>query len=118
VTRSDFDLLELDTAEGVHAGHFRIPQDSPFFDGHFPDSPLLPGVAQVRLVTSLLAAACKSPVRVLTLHRVKFSSPVRPGAIIDFRIEPLPAKGRIAWKFSDARAEVSTGELSLAKNSP
>jgi len=113
MTARDREVLEITADDGVVSGQVRIPPESPFFDGHFPDAPLLPGVAQLRLVADLAGDAYGLPVRVNALRRVKFSSPVRPGAVLAFRIDAAPGSPRLAWKLSDARAEVSTGELDV-----
>ncbi len=118
MTHPDRDVQEIAAAGGIVAGKVRIPDESPFFDGHFPGSPLLPGVAQLRLAADLVADAYGVPVRVRQLRKVKFSSPVWPGSVLSFRIEAAPGSPRLAWKFSDARAEISTGEMDVTVGAP
>jgi len=118
VTSPDRDVLEIAEANGVVTGRVRIPEGAPCFDGHFPGAPLLPGVAQLRLVADLVADAYAAPVSVRSIRRVKFSSPIHPGAVVSFRIEAAPGSSRLAWRLGDVRAEVSSGELEVTVGSP
>ena len=49
-------------ADGEVKAHIRVPADSPWFDGHFPDAPVLPGVAQLGMVHDLLCRIIQSRV--------------------------------------------------------
>jgi 3-hydroxymyristoyl/3-hydroxydecanoyl-(acyl carrier protein) dehydratase len=118
VIHPDRDVLEIAAAAGLVTGRVRIPEGSPCFDGHFPGAPLLPGVAQLRLVADLVADAYDTPVRVRAIRRVKFSSPIHPGAVVSFRIEAAPGSPRLVWKLGDVRAEVSSGEMDVTVGSP
>jgi len=59
-----------------------IPADSPWFEGHFPGEPILPGIALVHTVQqAILQSAQKKTeqVKLVELKRVRFVQPVRPG---------------------------------------
>jgi 3-hydroxymyristoyl/3-hydroxydecanoyl-(acyl carrier protein) dehydratase len=56
-----------------------IPADSPFFAGHFPGHPILPGIAHPLLV----ARALGSTARITEVGTLKLRSPVRPGDVLD-----------------------------------
>jgi 3-hydroxymyristoyl/3-hydroxydecanoyl-(acyl carrier protein) dehydratase len=56
-----------------------IPADSPFFAGHFPGHPILPGIAHLAL-----AAGDRPPAEVRTL---KLRKPVLPGDVLDLASE-------------------------------
>ncbi len=72
-------LVETRTSEGL-LWRFDVPRESPFFDGHFPGHPLLPGVVTLGW---MLAAAERFLDRPLaagaTLHNVKFQVVLLPG---------------------------------------
>ena len=54
-----------------------FPEESPWFDGHFPQEPILPGIAQVAVVHDLLCRALgKLPVR--EIGRVRFKRKISP----------------------------------------
>ncbi|HHB75529.1 MAG TPA: hypothetical protein ENK84_03165, partial [Desulfobulbus sp.] len=66
-------------------GKICIPEDSPWFNGHFPDEPIFPGIAQIELACDLIADELQVPLQLIRLSRVKFKKIVRPGEILDIR---------------------------------
>ena len=77
----------------------RIPKDAVWFDGHFPQEPILPGVAQLCLVEEMLRRCTgRDASRVSRLRRVRFKLAIRPGDTLS--IEALPIdEGRQAYSF-------------------
>ena len=59
-----------------------IPEGSPFFAGHFPGHPILPGIAHLALVAEALGNPPLAEVRVLKLRK-----PVLPGDVLDLILE-------------------------------
>ena len=84
------DRLELDTeaqrAQGVKA----VSMDEHFFQGHFPETPIMPGVLQVAAMLQLGGVLIRVldgereglMTRVKTMTRVKFRKPVLPGDLM------------------------------------
>jgi acyl-coenzyme A synthetase/AMP-(fatty) acid ligase len=70
--------------------HVVASRDATWFDGHFPDMPLLPGVAMLTLVEDALLAlwpdADHPPVSVTGYRRVRFRQRVDPGASLRVRV--------------------------------
>jgi len=60
-----------------------IDDQSGWFDGHFPDDPIFPGIAQLEMVCDLISAEQGIPLRLLRLSRVKFKKIIRPGETLD-----------------------------------
>jgi len=54
-------------------------EDSPWFSGHFPGAPILPGIAQLALVMDSLQEAFKTNLRIAGLTRVRFKQIIKPG---------------------------------------
>jgi len=63
----------------------RVPEDSPFVDGHFPDTPVLPAGAQVGMVMEALRAMRDHPVRLAGIEYLRLRHPVRPGDVLMLR---------------------------------
>ncbi|MGB2322233.1 MAG: 3-hydroxyacyl-ACP dehydratase FabZ, partial [Candidatus Puniceispirillaceae bacterium] len=74
----------------------------PFFAGHFPDYPIMPGVLIVEAMAQ--TAACLASVTLggdtddklvffATIDKVKFRKPVRPGALLKLHVEKVSARG-------------------------
>lgn len=56
-----------------------IPADSFWFDGHFPDNPILPGVAQLALVLELIQSRLnRSDLTAAEIRRVRFKQMIGP----------------------------------------
>jgi 3-hydroxyacyl-[acyl-carrier-protein] dehydratase len=58
-----------------------VPADSPWFSGHFPGEPILPGIALIHLVKQAIVQEALKKGEQLQLHtlkRVRFTQPVRP----------------------------------------
>ena len=59
-----------------------VPADSPWFSGHFPGEPILPGIALVHIVKQAINQEALKKGEQLQFHalkRVRFTQPVRPG---------------------------------------
>ena len=76
--------------------------NEPFFAGHFPKEPIMPGVLQVEAMaqTAGIWAIKKkgldsnTSVYFMTIDKVKFRKPVRPGDSLLIKIEITRASGR------------------------
>ena len=66
----------------------QVPTDCVWFDGHFPNMPILPGIAQLTLVVDLLKRALKRPVVIQSVSRVRFKQMIRPDDTIAVSLSP------------------------------
>ena len=95
--------------------------NEPFFQGHFPGMPIMPGVLQVEAMAqagAVLAAKTsdfdpeKQVVFFMTIDGVKFRKPVTPGDQLRIEVVPL-RKGKI-WKMR-GRITVEGADVSQAE---
>jgi beta-hydroxyacyl-ACP dehydratase FabZ len=101
-------IIELEPNKRV-VGIKNVTINEPFFQGHFPGNPIMPGVliieamAQVggvlaRLsVPGLLEDQAKQTLYFMSIDKVKFRKPVLPGDQIVFQLEALRTGSRV-WK--------------------
>lgn len=82
-----------------------IPEGSPFFAGHFPGHPILPGIAHLALVAEGRPLA---EVRTLKLRK-----PVLPGDILDLTLEETD--GLVRFEIRRADEAVSNGVLRIGE---
>ena len=62
------------------AGHKTFPADTPFFRGHFPGDPLVPGVILAEALAQVAGiAAGQAGMRLAAIKAMKFPSAARPG---------------------------------------
>lgn len=87
------ELRNLDNVDCVRGDdsievNFRIPESYPYFEGHFPDNPIVPGVVQVGW--SLAAVRDLAEAENVAITRYRFLEPILPGQSVSLKIE---AKG-------------------------
>lgn len=82
--------------------------NEPFFQGHFPTQPVMPGVliveamaqtAAVLVVSTLGDEARGKLVYFMTIDDARFRKPVVPGDCLELHVEALRNRGNV-WKFS------------------
>ncbi len=79
--------------------------NEPFFQGHFPNNPIMPGVliveamAQVSGILAMYKSTKSSSVYFMTIEKAKFRKPVVPGDQLRFEINVLQQRKNV-WKFS------------------
>lgn len=81
--------------------------NEPFFQGHFPTFPIMPGVLLIEGMAQTAGALCvhhmgegKTPpiVYFMAIDRAKFRRPVVPGDTVEFHVEKKRHRGRV-WRF-------------------
>ncbi len=76
-----------------------------FFQGHFPDNPIMPGVliveamAQVSGILAFHSGAEGNAVYFMSIEKAKFRKPVVPGDQLRFEVSILQQRNKV-WKFS------------------
>jgi len=106
-------ILELELGKRV-VGIKNVTVNEPFFPGHFPGHPIMPGVlileamAQVGcvlLMRSLDARAEKKVMYFTGIDRARFRRPVVPGDQIRFEVEILQLRHQVCRLKGDAYVE-------------
>lgn len=75
--------------ENEISADIRVPSDSPWFDGHFPGEPILPGVAQIGMVFDAIRKAHNQELKVSSVRRVRFKRIIRPDDQLKIIAVPL-----------------------------
>lgn len=90
-------------AVGVKA----VTINEPFFQGHFPSMPVMPGVlliecmaqtAAVLVVSTLGKESEGKLVYFMSVDEARFRKPVTPGSLIDIEVVKIHSRGNV-WKF-------------------
>lgn len=88
-------IIEIDIEKGIIIGQKNVTFNESFFQGHFPDAPIMPGVLILEalaqtggLLVHLKENAEKIAV-LLNVNHAKFRHPVRPGDVLLLKCEGL-----------------------------
>lgn len=88
-------ILNYDLEKGTIEGLKNATFNEGFFQGHFPDAPIMPGVlilealAQVGGVLVHLKGSSEKIAVLLNVNQAKFRNPVRPGDVLILRCEGI-----------------------------
>ncbi len=95
------DLKPGESARGLK----NVTMNEPFFQGHFPGQPIMPGVliieamAQVAGVMAFRSGIEGKSVYFMSIDNAKFRRPIVPGDQVVMDIKVLKQRGNV-WKFS------------------
>lgn len=96
----------VDLKPGASAlGVKNVTINEPFFQGHFPGQPIMPGVlvieamAQVAGVMAFRSGVEGKSVYFMSIDNAKFRRPIVPGDQVMMEIKVLKQRGNV-WKFS------------------
>lgn len=99
--------------EGVRA-EFNFPANLDLFKGHFPNNPILPGIAQIELVKITLEAVLGRKLFIRKVKKAKFSRPIKPETRVLVNIDFPASKDREEGLIS-AKATVHTENATAGK---
>ncbi|HZX17416.1 MAG TPA: AMP-binding protein [Pseudomonas sp.] len=91
-----------------------VPLDLAHFTGHFPQTPVLPGVVQVDWAQQLARHLIKDlPPRFSGMEVLKFQQLVRPGDQLQLTLRFDAARGKLYFAFRNGEAPCSSGRILL-----
>jgi len=117
-----YPFLLVDRIVDIHGdesciGIKNVTINEPFFQGHFPGKPVMPGVlvlegmAQTAGAIVILAQGATSPfqsVYFLTIDKAKFRRPIMPGDRLEYHMTKIAHRKTMWWYRGEAKVD---GEL-------
>ena len=108
-----YPMLMVDRVIDMHldrsaTGIKNVSINEPFFQGHFPGEPVMPGVLIVEAMAQTAAVLVVSTfgresegklVYFMSIDGVRFRRPVFPGDRLELHVEKVQGRGNV-WKFS------------------
>jgi len=83
---------DLKNVQGAREKEIRaetsVPGDSLWFAGHFPEDPLLPGIAQLAMAHDLIRRFYPEDLIFTGVKRVRFKQVIRPDSHIQIQVNP------------------------------
>lgn len=116
------DLIQLDNRKFPHIWYcrmdgrrvelrFRVRRELVYFSGHFPETPILPGVAQLAWVSRYGKLFFDIALPFATMEVIKFKKIIRPDAIITMMLEWKASNGKLYFEVSSASESHSSGRM-------
>lgn len=99
-----YDMDRDESAVGVK----NVTINEPYFQGHFPDYPVMPGVLIIEGLAQTAGALCVHSlgedykpqlVYFMGIDKAKFRRPVVPGDTLHYHVKKIRSRGR-AWRFA------------------
>ncbi len=100
-------------SEGVVFAQVNTDAGSPWFAGHFPGDPILPGIAQLNMVTECIERVLHRKLILQNLARIKFKQLIRPGDVLDIRAVVGKKENNYTFTIKNNDKEVCSGRLVL-----
>ncbi len=88
-----------------------ISSDLTAFDGHFPDTPILPAVAQIDWAVRIARAEFALPARFLALRALKFLAIVQPPVELTLDLTRAADGRSVAFTYLRSGTACSSGRL-------
>ena len=86
-----------------------VTYNEPFFEGHFPHRPVMPGVLQLEAMAQAAALSCvaingpRMDVAIVGIDKAKFRRPVGPGDVLEILVEIVRDRGQMVVANAEAR---------------
>lgn len=111
-----YELREINMTEAsVITAQFIVKSHSPWFDGHFPNNPIVPGIAQMNMIFDLLQRTMGPGLKLKGFKRVRFKQLIRPDTPISVMIKPgKKSPNRFEYQLTAEQKIVCTGFIDIS----
>ena len=112
------DIVAGESATGIRA----VSSNEPYFVGHFPSHPVMPGVLIIEAMAQTAACLVSASddvdtdgklVFFTTIDGVKFRKPTVPGVLLELKVKKISSRGPL-WKF-EGEAHVEGNKVTEAQ---
>jgi 3-hydroxyacyl-[acyl-carrier-protein] dehydratase len=98
-------IIDMDGDRSA-TGIKNVSVNEPYFQGHFPRNPIMPGMLLVEGIAQTAGALCMSHLEVkeprliyfMAIDKARFRRPVMPGDTVHYRVDKIRQHGRV-WRY-------------------
>ncbi len=102
-------LVEKEAQRAIY--EIIAPANLLYFEGHFPQAPLLPGVVQVHWAIAYGRQCFTLPSAFHALHALKFQHIIQPEIPIRLELVHDPIKSSLTFRYTSEAGQHSTGRI-------
>jgi 3-hydroxymyristoyl/3-hydroxydecanoyl-(acyl carrier protein) dehydratase len=106
-------VLEQIEADGEWSLQLAVPPDLACFSGHFPKTPVLPGVVQIDWALSLGRQLLPLPEKFAGMEVLKFQQLMRPADLVQLHLRFDSERGKLYFTYRNDTATCSSGRILL-----
>ena len=102
--------------EGGYEVRWRIPADLPYFQGHFPNDPILPAVAVIEASVTAIQRATGNRKPFSEIPTAKFTGVLKPGMEVVIHLLPPASAGeswQVEWNLCEGATKTLMAELTI-----
>lgn len=107
-------LLERDEGPLVFEAEFSVPADLKFFEGHFPNNPVLPAFATLEISLALGRDLGLLPLTAKSIPNAKFLAVIKPNSKIRVLLRNYKTTLDFEWQIEENSSWKKAGEVSVA----
>ena len=105
------EVIRQESVDGRLSMECRIPAELEYFDGHFPDNPILPGIAQTHWAESYGRQLLSVKGEFTRLEAIKFQQVIPPECIVTLTINYDEVKNKLSFQYESKRGVHSSGRI-------
>lgn len=110
-TITDPEILEVLQQDGQVILHLRVQPELSWFEGHFPEVALLPGVVQTTWVVQFGRRYFDLPPQFQSMSNMKFMRFIMPGTHIELHLKYRSDKGELVFEYREGTAVCASGRM-------
>ena len=104
-------LLARRDADGCTELDLEVQPDNGWFEGHFPQFAILPGVVQIGWAAHFAHEMHGLGPGVTSMDQVKFKRPILPGTCLTLVLKPDAAAQKVRYEYRGPQSSYSSGVL-------
>jgi len=104
-------MQNITKTENLFSATFTFLKDSAYFNGHFPEHPILPGVIQIYFVLSLIKQYFNIETNDYHVLKLKFSNLILPNTQVLFELK-RDKENEFSFNYFDSDKKYSNGKIS------
>jgi len=98
-------IVEMDSDNSA-TGIKNVTIDEPYFQGNFPDNPVMPTMLLLEGMAQTAGALCMHHLKAneppliyfMSIDKARLRRSVRPGDVVHYRVEKIRSRGRV-WRY-------------------